>query len=457
MNDQTLFDNIDELVDHGSITERKAALSIVEAGIRSVIPYVRTKECVSCNDNTLTIGDLTYPLDSIGKIYVVGAGKGSFPIAQALDEILGDRIADGFVVVKEGETRILPHIKVFESSHPFPDQRSVIGAQGIKEILGKACENDIVFAAVTGGSSALVNLPVDLVTIDEMRLTNKLLLQSGADIKQMNAVRKHLCNLKGGRIVQLGQLAMVITLTLDTNPPGMPWPDLCLPDPSTFSDAIDVLKSFGLWVQVPQSVRTHLLEGLNHPEWETLKTLDGMRHALFNVGNQQDACLAAADKARALGYAPLILSSTIEGEAKDVGMVMAGIANEIMRFQRPVTPPCAIISGGETTITIVGEPEEGGPNQETVFGYAYKIQNHADTAFVSIDTDGTDGPTDVAGGIADGDTRLRLEALGISFSDIFQKHGTSKPLREMRDAIYTGNTGTNVMNLRVVVVGADKK
>lgn len=456
MNARTLFDNFETLVDHGSSVERNAALAIVEAGIRSVIPNARTRDWVSCDNDALTVGHLSYPLASIGKVYVVGAGKGSFPIAQALDDILGDRIADGFVVVKEGETRTLPHIRVFESSHPFPDRRSVVGAQGIQDILAKAGEGDIVFAAVTGGSSALVNLPAGAITIEDIRLTNKLLLQSGAGITQMNAVRKHLCNLKGGRVVQLGQPATVITLTLDTNPPGMPWPDLCLPDPSTFADAIEVLKSFGLWAQVPRSVRAHLLEGLDHPEWETLKTLDGMRNALFSVGNQQDACLAAADRARELGYTPFVLSSTIEGEAKDVGMVMAGIANEIMRFQRPVAPPCAIISGGETTITIVGNPEEGGPNQETAFGYAHVIRNDVETAFVSIDTDGTDGPTDIAGGIVDGYTRERLKASGISFSEIFQTHGTSRPLRELRDAIYTGNTGTNVMNLRVVVVGAGK-
>ena len=271
MRSDTIYDNYEKLWDHGNRKLRKVALDIAEAGIKSVIPYDRTKEYVSISDCSLRVADRVFDLDKIGKIYVVGVGKGSFPIAQALDEILGKRIEEGFVVVKEGEKRRLKNIEVFESSHPFPDQRSVEGALRIKSILDKAKENDIVFAAVTGGSSALVNMPAGNITIDEMQITNKLLLQCGADIVQMNAVRKHLCNLKGGRLVQYGQPAMVITFTLDTNTPGMPWPDLSLPDPSTFQDAVTVLHDFNLWDKVPASVRERLEYGLAHPEVETLK------------------------------------------------------------------------------------------------------------------------------------------------------------------------------------------
>lgn len=452
MTEFSIYDNFHQLIDHGNSKERKDALLIAEAGIKHVIPYNRTKEHISLEGADLRVGHLRYNLDDIENIYVVGVGKGSFPIAQALDEILGRRITEGFLVVKEGEKRTLSNITVFESSHPFPDHRSVEGATKIMEVLKKAGKNDIIFAAVTGGSSALVNLPIEPVTIEEMRETSKLLLQSGADIAQMNAVRKHLCNMKGGRVVQFGQPAMVITFTLDTDPPGMPWPDLCLPDPSTFSDAVTVLKDFQLWDRVPSSVRLHLLEGLEHPEWETLKSLDGMNHALFGVGSPQEACSAAAQKARELGYTPLILSSTIEGEAKDLGVFLAGITNEVIGHNQPVAPPCAIISGGETTITMYSKPEEGGPNQESVFGYAYKLRDTENMAFVCLDTDGTDGPTDIAGGIADGHTLARLKEKGFSIEHIFKTHGTSEPLRVLGDAVYTGNTGTNVMNLRVVVI-----
>lgn len=453
MKQDTIYDNLSELTSHGCVRQRLDALAIAEAGIKSVIPYEATKRYIKVRRDSLHVGDLVFDWEKINHIFVVGVGKGSYPIAQALDELLGDRITEGFLVVKEGETRRLPHIEVFESSHPFPDQRSVTGAQRMVAILNKAQENDIVFAAVTGGSSALVNIPAGNITIEEMRETNKLLLQCGADIRQMNAVRKHLCNLKGGRVVQYGQPAFVITFTLDTNTPGMPWPDLCLPDPSTFGDAVDVLKSHGLWDKVPASVRERLNDGLAHPEKETLKTLSGMKQALFSVGNQRVACDAAARKARELGYTPMILSSCIDGEAKDIGMALAGITNEIIASGNPLQPPCALISGGETTITIIGKPESGGPNQECVFGFVNRLRSKDDVAFVSIDTDGTDGPTDIAGGVVDGCTKDEMKRLGISFSELFSRHGTSSALQKLNDAIYTGNTGTNVMNLRVVAVG----
>lgn len=452
MRKDTIYDNYEELYSHGNSKLRKAALDIAEAGVKSVISYDKTKEYVSVNGDELKVADRIFRLSEIDNIYFVGVGKGSFPIAQALDEILGERIREGFLVVKEGEKRRLDHIEVFESSHPFPDQRSVDGALRIKAILDKAGKNDIVFAAVTGGSSALVNIPAGNVSIDDMQLTNKLLLQCGADIVQMNAVRKHLCNLKGGRLVQYGQPAMIITFTLDTNTPGMPWPDLSLPDPSTFQDAVNVLHNFNLWDKVPSSVRERLEEGLKHPEYETLKSLDGMNQMLLSVGNQRVACLAASAKAEELGYTPYFLSACIDGEAKDLGIFLAGIVNEIVASGHPFKTPCALISGGETTITIVGKPELGGPNQETVFGFVKKLRSKDEMAFVCLDTDGTDGPTDIAGGVVDGYTKDEMKKKGIDFNDIFTKHGTSEALIKLGDAIYTGNTGTNVMNLRVVVV-----
>ncbi|MDY4610550.1 MAG: DUF4147 domain-containing protein [Sphaerochaetaceae bacterium] len=453
MNGKTIYDNYEELTNHGNVQERKVALSIAEAGIQSVIPYVRTKEYVSLRGTVLKIADKTFNLEKIKHIYVVGVGKGSYPIAQALDEILGERISEGFLIVKEGEKRKLKHITVFESSHPFPDERSVVGAKAIMAIADKAGKDDLVFAAVTGGSSALANLPAGNVSIYDMQATSKLLLQCGADIVQMNAVRRHLCNLKGGKLLQHAQPAMMITFTLDTNTPGMPWPDLCLPDPSSFQDAIDVLKKFGLWDKVPASVRERLLDGEIHPEEETLKSLEGMQQALYSVGNQRIACTAAAKKAEELGYKPLVLSSCIDGEAKDVGIVLAGMTNAILAGENyTIQPPCALICGGETTISIIGTPEKGGPNQESVFGFSKKIRQQDHMAFVCIDTDGTDGPTDMAGGIADGYSKNEMKKLGIDYQDIFQKHGTYDALNRLHDGIYTGNTGTNVMNLRIVVI-----
>ena len=192
---------------------------------------------------------------------MVGVGKGAFPIAQALDEIFGEEIDEGFVIVKEGESRRLPHIEIFESSHPIPDERSVVGGKRLFQILQKAGEGDLVLAAITGGSSALANLPADGINIEDLREINDQLLKSGAEIGKMNAVRKHLCLLKGGRVVAYAQPALVLTFTFNTAPPDMPWPDMCLPDPSTFSDAVKVLQTYGIWENAPNSVKQRLLWG----------------------------------------------------------------------------------------------------------------------------------------------------------------------------------------------------
>ena len=448
----TIFSNYERLLEGGDRKLRKAALDIVESGVRKVIPYESVKELIHFDGQTICVGQLEIPTASVDHIYVVGAGKGSFPIAQALDEVLGSCITKGFVIVKSGEKRRLDHIEIFESSHPIPDERSIEGAEQLIRLLKSAGEKDLIFAAITGGSSALVNKPAGTVTLEDLQVINTKLLNCGAEIGKINTVRKHLCLLKGGRVVQYGQPAMVITLTFDTAPPDMPWPDLCLPDPTTFSDAIQVLKDFELWEGAPDSVRNYLLYGIEHPELETVKSLDGMRQALFSVADPGLACVAAANRARALGYEPHILSTIMDGEAKDVGIVMAGITDEILKYGRPFPAPCALISGGETTVTIQDIHGIGGPNQETVLGFASKVRHHNAYAFISMDTDGTDGPCDKAGGIVDGATLEKAKALGIHFGRALHRHNSSETLETLGDDLMTGHTGTNVMNLRVVVI-----
>lgn len=452
MNGTELFDNGEQLRMEDDKGLKKDVLRIVEEGIKKVIPYVATKEAIHYEGDTLKIGTMEFLRQDIEHIYVIGVGKGSYPIAQALDEIFGDEITEGFVIVKEGEKRRLPHIEIFESSHPIPDERSVEGAKRMMAILKKAGSNDLVLAAITGGASALANLPADGISVEDLKTVNHQLLKCGASIGKMNAVRKHLCLIKGGRVVQCGQPATVITFTFDTAPPDMPWPDMCLPDPTTFADAIHVLKTYNLWDKVPVSIRERLTWGMNHPEAETIKSLEGMKQQVISVADPEMACLAAAEEAKRLGYTPYILSTTMEGEAKDVGIVLAGISDEILTKDRPFKKPCALISGGETTVTINGKCGEGGPNQETVLGYITKIRGAKDFAFVSIDTDGTDGPCKIAGGIVDGNSKRKLQDAGIDVNSELREHNSSKVLEAIGGAIMTGHTGTNMMNLRVVVL-----
>jgi glycerate 2-kinase len=448
----TMFKNFDQLTSKGNQKLRRNALEIIEAGVKKVIPYDAVKKLIQYDGKTISMNDFKISMDNVENLYVVGAGKGSFPIAQALDEIFGERIKKGFVAVKDGEKRRLKHIEVFESSHPIPDERSIIAADRIIEILKEAGANDVIFAAVTGGSSALVNKPVKGVSLGDLKKMNEVLLNSGADIGKMNAVRKHICMIKGGRLVQYGQPAMIVTLTFDTSTPDMPWPDLCRTDPSTFQDALDVMKEYDMWKDSPESVKTYLKYGSKHPELETVKCFDGMKQKLFSVADQRLSCMAAADKAKELGYEPHILSTIMAGEAKDLGIVMAGITDEIIDYRRPFKSPCALITGGETTVTIVGEHGVGGPNQETVLGFVSKIRHKNGYVFASMDTDGTDGPCDRAGGVVDGSTVQKAQELKINIDNVLRKHNSTKILETLKDDIYTGHTGTNVMNLRVVVI-----
>lgn len=445
--------NTAELLGHGSAGLRRVALDALEAGLSAVDPYVLTKQLIRMDGQHLLVGEERIPLAEVRRVFVVGAGKGSFPICQALEENLGDRIAQGMLGVKTGESRRLRRIRVIEAGHPVPDERSLEAGEAILTILQEAGQGDVVFAAVTGGASALMEVPVQGLTLADIQWTNRLLLNAGMTIAEMNTVRKHLSKLKGGWLVQHARPARVFAITLGTVPEGLPWPDPTKPDPSTFADAIAVLKRQALWSTLPPAVQSHLCQGLSEPALETPKDFQGYVVPHFDVGNQAMACEAAAATATRQGYTGVILSTHIVGEARDVGTALAGIAKETQRYGRPFSPPCVLVSGGEVTTTVRNPHGVGGPNQEFVLAAARILNGMPNVVVASIDTDGSDGPTDIAGGIADGETVFRAAAMGRDLADVLAQNDSGTALRRLGDAIYTGPTGTNVVNLRVIVVG----
>jgi glycerate 2-kinase len=447
-----LFTNFDSLTDHGSCGLRADALHVAAAGIGAVDPAAGTLESISFDGKQIRAGDRTIDLAPKGKIYVIGSGKASYPIAATLEEIFGERIIAGVLVVKKGEKRRLERIEVLEAAHPLPDATSVAGAERLLEMARIAVDGDIVFTAITGGASSLTTLPPPGIEIEAISRVSDLLLKSGATIREINTVRRHLCLIKGGRLVAAVQPATAITVTLDTAPKGMPWPDMCLPDSSTFTDAVTVLQQYRLWDIIPAPVREYLNRNRSRCEEETVKSFDGMSAFLVSVGDPFSACRAAAEEAQRLGYSPMILSSTIGGEARELGVLLAGIAEEIHQRGIPIAPPCALISGGETIVTIDGTCGKGGPNQETVLGFANAYDGAGEAAILAVDTDGTDGPTDIAGGIADSFSTRRFRERNICLGTILRDHNTLKALTAVGDAVLTGHTGTNVMNLRVLVL-----
>jgi glycerate 2-kinase len=445
--------NTEELLSRGNRAGRALALQALEAGLSAVDPYRRTKELVRRLDGGLVIGEERLSLAGLGRIYVVGAGKGSYPICQALEETLGEGIAEGVLSVKAGETRRLARIRVVEAGHPLPDARSVAAGEAILAILQKAKQGDLVFAAITGGASALMEVPVAGITLQDLQRTNALLLNHGTVIADMNAVRKHLSQLKGGRLVEHARPARVVAITLGTVPEGLAWPDPTKPDPSTFADAIAVLKRQGLWQETPAAVRAYLERGAADPSLETPKSFPdgGVPH--LDVGNQAMACEAAAAAPQAAGVRGVVLATNIVGEARDVGTALIGIAKEVRQAGRPFPSPCALVSGGEVTATVRNPAGVGGPNQEFVLAAARLIGGLPDVVVASIDTDGSDGPTELAGAIADGETLPRAARAGLDLGAVLAENDSGTAFQRLGDAIITGPTGTNVVNLRIILVG----
>lgn len=447
--------NMRELLSHGSVKGRKIALDVIEYALGAIDAYGSVGRLVQLTDDTLKVGSLTYDLSKMGDIYVIGAGKGVISIAKALEDILGDRLKGGLIIEKRGQGRKLGRIKVMEASHPVPDEAGVRGGREVVRIAKSAEGGDLVFACITGGCSALMSLPVEGISLEDLKKVTDLLLRCGALIEEINAVRKHLSAIKGGRLAKLIHPAETISLIVVDEVAGLPWGPT-VPDNmnSTFEDAASVLRKYDLWEKVPDSVRKHLERA--DPSMGTLKAKDfeKLKTHNFILANAETVCEAADKRAKELGLNSMILSTVMEGEAREVGIVLATIAREAEKNGRPLKPPCVLVSGGEMTVTIEGEPGEGGPNQEFILGAALKIGGSKNIVIASVDTDGTDGPTDMAGGITDGYTLRRAEKEGIDIFENLRRHNSSYALRKLGDAILTGPTGTNVMNLRVIVVTA---
>jgi glycerate 2-kinase len=389
-------------------------------------------------------------------IYVVGAGKAGASMALAVERVLGRRITAGLVNVKYGNAAKLRRIELNPSGHPLPDEPGVAGSIRIAEMAAQAGNGDLVLCLISGGASALMPLPASPITLAEKQATTKLLLACGANIHEFNCVRKHLSRIKGGQLARLAAPAAVESLLLS----DVVGDDLDVigsgptaPDASTFADALAILEKFGLVQSVPATVRERLERGVRGELPETPKPGDRLFRGVRNVlvGNNRLALDAAAKRARALGFRTLVLSSEIQGETREIARMHAAIAREIVSTSRPVRAPACIVTGGETTVTLRGDGL-GGRNQEFVLAAVLEIAGLRNVVVLSAGTDGSDGPTDAAGAIADGDT-LRRNPEARQYLDRNDSYGYFQPLD---DLIVTGPTNTNVMDVRILLVGARK-
>ncbi len=432
------------LVDHGPEALRADAVDIIEHGIHAADPYTATMNLLKLEGDRLCVGSLEYDLRDWKHIYVVGTGKATQPIALALEEVLGGRITDGLVVLKRGAAHRLRRIRIIEAAHPVPDENSYHGAQEMVRLARRAGQGDLVFAAVTGGSSALLVWPADGITLADKQALNQILLTCGASIREINAVRKHASCVKGGRLAAEIFPAELINLTVSdvTGDPLDYITGPTVPDTSTYQDAWRVLDKYDLWERVPASVGTHLERG---PEIESPKHFTHPYHSFIVVPGDA-ACMGAARRAEELGYQSHILTTEMEGESHDEAVAFVDAA-------RTFEAPCALIAGGETIVTIHGECGEGGSNQEFALSAALAIDGWDDLVVGSVDTDGTDGTTAAAGGLVDGETVGRAAAAGLDAEGCRRMHAALKLLEATGDLVVTCPTGTNVNDLKLLLVG----
>ena len=444
--------NWQALTSHGNTSGREIVLRIIESAIEQVNSYRLVREQIKVARD-LSVGALKYELGNIRKIFVIGAGKQVTFVASAVEDALQDRISDGIVVEKKGWGCKTNRIKVIEGGHPLPDETSVKGANEIVRMATNAEKNDLVIVCVTGGCSSLIMLPPDTITIREAGEVCRLLLNSGAPIEDVNAVRKHLSQVGGGKLAMLIHPAEVLSFIAVDEVAGVPWGP-SVPDTTSFSDAKNVLMRYDLWSRISASVRDYFDRA--DPLQETPKAADfrriGVREHHVVFADNSMLCRAVERKASDLGLRSMTISTSVEGEAKDAGIFLASIAKEVEKNERPFKPPVVIIAGGETTVTIPASHGEGGRNQELALAAAMKIAGSRRITLASVATDGTDGPTDIAGAIVDGYTMEQATEAGVDLVESLRLHNSSSVFRRLNDAVYTNDTGTNLMDLIIVYV-----
>ncbi len=440
---------------------RKMAKDVFLKALSSVDPYQRLKEIVHIDQGRLIVGNeevsgKVFDLNHFEKIFIVGTGKASSSMAQAIEERLGDRIHKGLITTKYGHGLPLRFTEVIEAGHPLPDQKGMEGAQKMKDLLRTTGPKDLVLFLISGGGSALLPLPADGITLEEKKEITQLLLDCGADIKEINTIRKHISQMKGGWLARWAYPSTVITFILSDvvgDPLDVIASGPTVPDTSTFQDAWDILKRYGLINEIASSIRNHLQAGREGKVEETPKAGEKVFEKIDNliIGSNIIALQAAEKEFSSAGFNTITLSSSIVGETREAARFHGAIVREVFSTGRPIKRPACVLSGGETTVTIKGSGL-GGRNQEFVLAGAFEMNGLEKTVLLSAGTDGTDGPTDAAGAIADHRTILRAKEMGLDPINYLERNDSYRFFEKLGDLLITGPTRTNVMDVRIILI-----
>jgi hydroxypyruvate reductase len=428
---------------------------VLAAALQAVEPGAAVRRYLRREGAALLVGGRPYDLDQFERVWIVGAGKAGAPMAAAAAEILAERLSGGVVVVKEGYAQeARGPLAVVEAGHPVPDERGVAGAQRMAGLLRGAGPRDLVLALISGGGSALLTLPGEGLALGDLQRLTDLLLRSGASINEINALRKHLDAMKGGGLARLAHPAALVTLVL-SDVVGSPLDVIAsgpsVPDTSTFGDAWGVLERYGLLEQTPAPVLARLRRGLAGELPETPRASDPLFGRVHNlvVGSNVQAAEAALAAARAEGWGALLLTTYLQGEAREAGRFLAAVARELAATGNPLPRPACVVAGGETTVTLRGGGR-GGRNQELALAAAPELAGLADLALVALATDGGDGPTDAAGAVVTGATLERARALGLDPAAHLARNDAYPFFAQLGDLLLPGPTRTNVNDLALV-------
>ncbi len=419
----------------------------MQAGLAAADPGRAARRFLRIEGGRVEAGGESFEAE---RVFVLSVGKAAVAMAGAAEELLGDGLAGGLVVTKDGQDqRSLKRLEVLVASHPEPDERGIEAARRVEELLDSLGEDDLLLALVSGGASALLADVAPAIGIEDLKKLTQALLKSGAAIGEINAVRKHVSTLKGGGLVRRAAPARVAGLLLSDvvgDDPSSIASGLTAPDPTTLEDAKRVIREYG--IEPPQSVNEHL-EGAE----ETPKPGDAIFEGVLNlvVGGGRLSAEAAMEKARELGYEPLLLSTYLIGDARDVALTYAAVIREALESGNPVPPPCAVVSGGEATVVVRGDGT-GGPNQEFALALATYLEGLGGWGAFAIDTDGNDGPTDAAGGLVSGETAGGIRAGGVEPGAALAGNDAYNALKAAGALLVTGPTGTNVNDLRVALI-----
>jgi len=455
---------------------QRPVAQILTAALRAVDPQQAVRRHMQRVGQWLQVADHRFDLDGYERVFVIGGGKAGRPMAAAVSDLLGDRVTAGVVNVKHGHTNRgwqvtfgshlpklavrhadpLPGIEINEAGHPVPDAAGLAGAERIFELVGDLTERDLVVCLISGGGSALLPLPAEGISLDDLQALTGLLLRSGATINELNAVRKHCSRIAGGQLARRVAPASLTCLIL-SDVVGSPLDTVAsgptAPDPTTFAGAYAVLERYRALELAPPAIVAHLRRGLAGDIAETPKPGDPCFAAVQNViiGDNRIAAQAAQAQAELLGLGSLILTTYAEGEAREVAKVCAALGKEMTSSGLPLAPPACLILGGETTVTVRGQGK-GGRNQELALAAALALDGWENVVVASLATDGTDGPTDAAGAVATGATASQARAMGLDPMTYLADNDAYPFFAALGDLIFTGPTGTNVNDLILVLV-----